>query len=54
MLLEIAAECEAEAERAAAEMIAQKRRMQLLRQRAAMLREMSGSGSEPTGPANAP
>ena len=34
MLLEIAAECEARAEKAAAEMLGHKRSMQLLRQRA--------------------
>lgn len=54
MLLEIAAECEAEAERAATEMLAHKRRMLQLRQRAAVLREMAGSASETAGPAAAP
>jgi len=41
-----AAECEAEAENAAAKMLAHKRRMLLLRQRAAVLREMTGPGPE--------
>jgi hypothetical protein len=42
LLLEIAAECEARAEKAAAEMLDHKRSMQLLRQRAAVLRELAG------------
>jgi hypothetical protein len=42
MLLEIAAECEAQAEKAAAEMLGHKRSMLLLRQRAAVLRELAG------------
>ena len=42
ILLEIAAECEAQAEKAAAEMLAHKRRMLQLRQRAAVLRELAG------------
>ena len=42
ILLEIAAECEARAEKAAAEMLGHKRSMQLLRQRAAVLRELAG------------
>lgn len=42
MLLEIAAECEAQAEKAAAEMLGHKRSMLLLRQRAAALRELAG------------
>jgi hypothetical protein len=42
LLLEIAAECEARAEKAAAEMLAHKRRMLQLRQRAAVLRELAG------------
>ena len=46
MLLEIAAECEARAEKAASEMLAHKRRMLILRQRAAVLRELAGA-SEP-------
>ena len=44
ILLEIAAECEARAEKAAAEMLAHRRRMLQLRQRAALLREMAGAG----------
>ena len=48
MLLEIAAECEARAEKAAAEMLAHRRRMLQLRQRAAFLREMAGA--KPDGP----
>jgi len=43
MLLEIAAECEARAEKAASEMLAHKRRMLILRQRAAVLRELAGA-----------
>ena len=42
MLLEIAAECEAQAEKAAAEMLGHKRSMLLLRQRATVLRELAG------------
>ena len=42
ILLEIAAECEAQAEKAAAEMLGHKRLMLLLRQRAAVLRELAG------------
>lgn len=42
MLLEIAADCEARAEKAASEMLAHKRRMLVLRQRAAVLRELAG------------
>ena len=42
ILLEIAAECEARAEKAAAEMLGHKRLMLLLRQRAAVLRELPG------------
>ena len=42
LLLEIAAECEARAEKAAAEMLGHKRSMQVLRQRAAVLRELAG------------
>ena len=42
MLLEISADCEAQAEKAAAEMLGQKRSMLLLRQRAAVLRELAG------------
>ncbi len=48
MLLEIAAECEARAEKAATDMLAHRRRMLQLRQRAAFLREMAGT--EPNGP----
>ncbi len=48
MLLEIAAECEARAEKAATEMLAHRRRMLQLRQRAAVLRQMAGA--EPDGP----
>ena len=43
MLLEIAAECEARAEKAATEMLAHRRRMLQLRQRAAVLREIAGA-----------
>lgn len=46
MLLEIAAECEARAEKAASEMLAHKRRMLQLRQRAAVLRELAGPADE--------
>ena len=42
MLLEIAADCEAQAEKAAAAMLGHKRSMLLLRQRAAVLRELAG------------
>jgi len=42
LLLEIAAECEARAEKAAAEMLGHKRSMLQLRQRAAVLRELAG------------
>jgi hypothetical protein len=48
MLLDIAAECEARAEKAATEMLAHRRRMLLLRQRAALLRDMAGA--EPDRP----
>ena len=48
ILLEIAAECEARAEKAAAEMLAHRRRMLQLRQRAALLRDMAGA--EPDRP----
>ena len=41
MVLEIAAECEAQAEKAAAAMLGHKRSMLLLRQRAAVLRELA-------------
>lgn len=44
ILLDLAAECEAEAGKAASGMLAQKRRMQQLRQRAAVLRELAGRG----------
>lgn len=46
ILLEIAAECEARAEKAASEMLAHKRRMLQLRQRAAVLRELAGQADE--------
>jgi hypothetical protein len=53
-LLEIAADCEAWADKAASEMLAHKRRMLVLRQRAAVLRELAGpaaGGQEtPTAP----
>ena len=42
LLLEIATDCEVRAEKAAAEMLDHKRSMQLLRQRAAVLRELAG------------
>jgi hypothetical protein len=42
LLLEIATDCEVRAEKAAAEMLAHKRRMLQLRQRAAVLRELAG------------
>lgn len=42
IILDIAAECEARAEKAAADMLAHKRRMLQLRQRAVVLREMAG------------
>ena len=48
ILLEIAADCEARAEKAATEMLAHRRRMLQLRQRAAFLREMAGA--KPDGP----
>ncbi len=47
MLLEIAAECEARAEKAAAEMLAHRRRMLQLRQRAALLRQMVDAEEAP-------
>ncbi len=48
MLLEIAAECEARADKAATEMLAYRRRMLQLRQRAAVLRQMvAGEGAPP-------
>ena len=53
MLLEIAAECEAQAEKAATEMLAHKRRMLQMRQRAAVLREMAGGKPGKTEPATA-
>lgn len=43
MLLEIAADCEARAEKAASEMLVHKRRMLVLRQRAAVLRQLAGA-----------
>ena len=48
MLLEIAADCEAQAEKAAAEFLSHKRRMLLLRQRAAVMREMVGLEPDPS------
>ena len=53
-LLEIAAECEARAGKAAADMLAHRRRMLQLRQRAALLREMAGAGEAPREPSDAP
>lgn len=46
ILLDIAAECEARAEKAASEMLAHKRRMLQLRQRATVLRVMAGQFGE--------
>lgn len=54
MLLEIAAECEARSEKAAAEMLAHRRRMLQLRQRAALLRDMAGADENPREPPDAP
>lgn len=54
MLIEIAAECEARAEKAAAEMLAHKRRMLQLRQRAALLRDMAGPEDTSPDPAGTP
>ena len=54
MLLEIAAECEARAEKAAAEMLAHRRRMLQLRQRAAVLRQMAGGEDVQPDPVGAP
>ena len=54
ILLEIAAECEARAEKAAAEMLGHRRRMLQLRQRAALLREMAGADEAPVEPSEAP
>jgi hypothetical protein len=48
MLLKIASECEAQAEKAATEMLGHKRRMLQLRQRAAVLRDMAGNLPMPT------
>ena len=50
MLLEIATDCEVRAEKAAAEMLAHKRRMLLLRQRAAVLRELAGASEANPAP----
>ena len=50
MLLEIAAECEARAEKAAAEMLVHKRSMLLLRQRPAVLRELAGASEANPAP----
>lgn len=52
ILLEIAAECEEQAEKAATEMLVHKRRMLQLRQRAALLREMAGQN--PANPEPSP
>ena len=54
MLLEIAAECEARADKAATEMIAHRRRMLQLRQRAAVLRQMVAGEGAPPDPVGAP
>lgn len=54
VLLEIAAECEVLAEKAASDMLAHKRRMLQLRQRAAVLRGLAGSEPETSGPPPAP
>lgn len=54
ILLEIAAECEARAQKAAAEMMAHRRRMLQLRQRAALLCEMAGADEAPREPPDAP
>ena len=54
MLLEIAAECEARAEKAATEMLAHRRRMLQLRQRAAVLRQMADGDDIQPDPAGAP
>jgi len=54
ILLDIAAECEARAEKAATEMLAHKRRMLQLRQRAAVLRDMAHQFAEPTVAPSAP
>jgi hypothetical protein len=53
-LLEIAAECEARAEKAAADMLVHRRRMLQLRQRAALLREIVGANEAPVEPSEAP
>ena len=53
-ILEIAAECEARAEKAAADMLAHRRRMLQLRQRAALLRQMADAEEAPPDPAGAP
>ena len=54
ILLDIAAECEARAEKAASEMLGHKRRMLQLRQRAAVLREMAQQLTEPSEAPSAP
>ena len=54
ILLDLAAECEARAEKAASEMLGHKRRMLQLRQRAAVMREMAHQFAEPTVPPSAP
>lgn len=53
-LLEIAAECEARAGKAAADRLAHKRRMLQLRQRAAVLREMASPQADYRDPTAAP
>ena len=54
MLLEIAAECEATADKTATEIIAHRRRMLQLRQRAAVLRQMVAGEDVQPDPAGAP
>jgi len=54
ILLDLAAECEARAEKAATEMLGHKRRMLQLRQRAAVLREMAQQFAEPSEAPSAP
>ena len=50
ILLELAAECEAEAESAATGMLSYKRRMQQFRQRAIVLRELAAREADSQGP----
>lgn len=54
IILDIAAEFDARAEKAAAEMLAHKGRMLQLRQRAVVLREMAGPEPDNHGPTAAP